>query len=117
MKFVVAIAFVLFVSGTYASVEECRLTYYTSDPSENDGYTVTADGTDLDHSKNIVAVSQDRYKSMKHKTIRIEGEDFTVRDICSSCTEDYLAIDVLVASEEIANERGAYFTECEVVDD
>jgi 3D (Asp-Asp-Asp) domain-containing protein len=101
----------------YADIEECRVTYYTQDPAENDGYTTTADGTKLDHTKNIIAVTPDMYDSLKHTKIRIDGANYTVRDICSSCTDEYLSVDMLVASKSIANTRGVHFTECEFLYD
>ena len=117
MKFFLTVAFLLLVSGTYANTEECQVTFYTSDPAENDGYTTAADGSDLNHSENIIAVTEDMYDSLKHKRIRIDGDTYTVRDICSSCTDEYLSIDMLVASKSIANKRGVHFTECEILHD
>jgi hypothetical protein len=117
MKFVLAVAFLLLVSGVYASIEECQVTFYTNDPAENDGYITTADGSALDHTENIIAVTEVNYEKLKHKKIRIDGEIYTVRDTCSSCTDEVLSIDMLVASKDIANERGEHFTECEILDD
>jgi 3D (Asp-Asp-Asp) domain-containing protein len=98
-------------------IKECQITFYTDDPAENDGYTTTADGSELDATKNIIAVSHDMYKTLEHKKIRIDGEIYTVRDICSSCTDDHMHVDMLVSSKKEAFERGVYFTECEIIDD
>ena len=123
MKSAIAFSFMLLLSGVFADkastahVEECQLTFYTDDPAENDGYTTTADGSELDVSENIIAVSNDMYETLKHKKIRIDGEIYTVRDICSSCSDDHLHVDMLVASKKEAIARGVYFTECEILDE
>lgn len=127
MKSAIIISLMLLLSSTFAEkcdcndnkshIKECQITFYTDDPAENDGYTTTADGSELDATKNIIAVSHDMYKTLEHKKIRIDGEIYTVRDICSSCTDDHMHVDMLVSSKKEAFERGVYFTECEIIDD
>jgi 3D (Asp-Asp-Asp) domain-containing protein len=116
----------LLLSGAFAKkcdcnddksqTKECQVTFYTDDPSENDGYTTTADGSELDASQNIIAVTHKMYRTLEHKKIRIDGEIYTVRDICSSCTDEHLHVDMLVSSKKEAFDRGVYFTECEIID-
>lgn len=123
MRSAITISFMLLLTGVFAdksnqeNVEDCQITFYTDDPVENDGYTTTADGSELDASKNIIAVSHDMYETLKHKKFRIDGEIYTVRDICSSCTDDHMHVDMLVSSKKEAFARGVYFTECEILDD
>jgi 3D (Asp-Asp-Asp) domain-containing protein len=93
------------------------VTFYTDDPEENDGYTTTADGSELDASQNIIAVTSTMYKTLEHKKIRVDGEIYTVRDICSSCTDEHLHVDILVSSKKEAFDRGDYFTVCEIIGD
>ena len=121
------ILFMLLLSGAFAKkcecndnesqTKECQVTFYTDDPAENDGYTTTADGSELDASQNIIAVTHKMYKTLEHKKIRIDGETYTVRDICSSCTDEHLHVDMLVSSKKEAFDRGVYFTECEIIDE
>jgi 3D (Asp-Asp-Asp) domain-containing protein len=124
MKSAIITLFMLLLSGAFAKcdcdkkgqIEDCQVTFYTDDPEENDGYTTTADGSELDASQNIIAVTSTMYKTLEHKKIRIDGEIYTVRDICSSCTDEHLHVDMLVSSKKEAFERGVYFTECEIID-
>lgn len=117
ISFMLLLASVFAGKGNKANVEDCQVTFYTDDPAENDGYTTTADGSELDASENIIAVSNEMYETLEHKKIRIDGEIYTVRDICSSCSNDHLHVDMLVFSKKEAFERGVYFTECEILDD
>ncbi|AGE50157.1 hypothetical protein ATCVCanal1_357L [Acanthocystis turfacea Chlorella virus Canal-1] len=92
----------------------CKLTYYTSDPKENDGSTKTADGSALNASAKIIAVSKGRWNELKGKQIKLGTlGTYTVKDQCSSCASNQ--IDVLVGSKSEAMSRGITNTTCSVL--
>ncbi|AGE55631.1 hypothetical protein ATCVMN08101_392L [Acanthocystis turfacea Chlorella virus MN0810.1] len=91
----------------------CKLTFYTSDPKENDGSTKTADGSALNAGSRIAAVSMSRWNELKGKRINIAGHGtYTVKDQCSSCASNQ--IDILVGSKSEANRKGVQNSTCTV---
>ena len=91
----------------------CKLTFYTSDPKENDGSTTTADGSALNAGSKIAAVSMSRWNELKGKKINIAGHGtYTVKDQCSSCASNQ--IDILVGSKSEANKKGVQNSTCTV---
>jgi len=92
----------------------CKLTFYTDDPGENDGYSTTADGSKLSAGSRIIAVNKGRWNELKGKKINIGGlGTYTVKDQCSSCSANH--IDVLVGSKAEAMKKGVQNSTCTVL--
>ncbi|AGE56614.1 hypothetical protein ATCVNEJV2_397L [Acanthocystis turfacea Chlorella virus NE-JV-2] len=92
----------------------CKLTFYTDDPGENDGYSTTADGSKLSAGSKIIAVNKGRWNELKGKKINIGGfGTYTVKDTCSSCSANH--IDVLVGSKAEAMRNGVKNSTCTVL--
>ncbi|AGE59396.1 hypothetical protein ATCVOR07043_366L [Acanthocystis turfacea Chlorella virus OR0704.3] len=92
----------------------CKLTFYTDDPGENDGYSTTADGSKLSAGSRIIAVNKGRWNELKGKQINIAGHGtYTVKDQCSSCSANH--IDILVGSKAEASKKGVQNSTCTVL--
>jgi 3D (Asp-Asp-Asp) domain-containing protein len=92
----------------------CKLTFYTDDPGENDGYSTTADGSKLNAGSKIIAVNKGRWNELKGKKINIAGHGtYTVKDQCSSCSANH--IDILVGSKAEASKKGVQNSTCTVL--
>ncbi|AGE49467.1 hypothetical protein ATCVCan0610SP_370L [Acanthocystis turfacea Chlorella virus Can0610SP] len=92
----------------------CKLTFYTDDPGENDGYSTTADGSKLSAGSKIIAVNKGRWNELKGKKINIAGHGtYTVKDQCSSCSANH--IDILVGSKAEASKKGVQNSTCTVL--
>lgn len=92
----------------------CKLSYYGPEPSANDGFSTTADGSPLDHTKNIVAVGKSKWNKLKGKKVRIGNKTYTIRDQCSVCDGRKVDYDVLVESEARANSLGLKTMACSI---
>lgn len=92
--------------------KRCKISFYSSDPKENDGWTVTADGSKLDHTKNIVAVPIDVWDKYKGRKVTLNGKTYTVKDSCSICRKNGVHFDVLVSSKKVALDCGIKYWPC-----
>lgn len=75
----------------------CKVTEYSTDINENDGWDVTSQGVDLDVAlKNKTIATKDGKWMGQKMRVEYGGKTFdgTVGDICGPCTENH--VDVLV---------------------
>lgn len=92
--------------------ETCKITFYGPEAWANDGWNVTADGSKLDHTKNIVAVPTDVWDKYKGRKVTLNGKTYTVKDSCTPCRKNGVDFDVLVESEKVANNIGIKYWPC-----
>lgn len=91
---------------------KCKVSHYTDDPGENDGYTTTADGSPLDYKRNIVAVPIGVWDKYKGKSVVIDGRSYEVRDSCSNCAAKGISFDILVKDKKTADRLGVPTVTC-----
>lgn len=92
--------------------DKCKITFYGPEAWANDNWTVTADGSKLDHTKNIVAVPTDVWDKYRGRKVTLNGKTYTVKDSCTPCRKNGVDFDVLVESEKVANEIGIKYWPC-----
>lgn len=93
----------------------CKISFYSPSIDENDGYTTTHDGTDLDDAVgDTVAVASSKYNKMKGKQVVINGKTYKVRDSCTTCAGKEVDYDMLVGSKEEANKLGYKYWSCSI---
>lgn len=108
---VVVLALLAFWSWQRADVEtyipkvkKCKLTHYTPDINQNDGYTTTNDQMDLWEAAklgNTVAVPIEQWDRLKGRYVMIGNKEYKIRDSCTVCQSRKVDYDVLVGSREL----------------